>query len=64
MSIDLSVQEKRKIDFQNGHHGGHLGFTIRKILAVFDLQRPGTSYQILSQLAFSVQEWQPSWFSD
>ena len=36
---DLSVQEKkRKIDFQDGFHGGHLGFLIGTILAIFDLQ--------------------------
>ena len=35
----LSVQEKkRKIDFQDGGHGGHLGFPIGMILAIFDLQ--------------------------
>ena len=28
----------RKIDFQDGHHGGHLGFPIRTISATFDLQ--------------------------
>ena len=33
------VQEKkRKIDFQNGSHGGHLGFLIWMILDIFDLQ--------------------------
>ena len=38
-SIGLSVQEKeRKIDFQDGGHGGHLGFPIGMILAIFDLQ--------------------------
>ena len=31
-SIALSVQEKWKIDFQYGHHGGHLGFLIGTIL--------------------------------
>ena len=37
--IGLSVQEKkRKIDFQDGGHGGHLGFPIGTILATFDLQ--------------------------
>ena len=37
-STDLSVQEKkRKIDFQHGCHGGHLGFPIGTILAIFDL---------------------------
>ena len=35
----LSVQEKkRKIDFQDGCHGGHLGFPIGMILAIFNLQ--------------------------
>ena len=38
-SNGLSVQEKkRKIDFQDGGNGGHLGFPIGTILAVFDLQ--------------------------
>ena len=38
-SKGLSVQEKkRKIDFQDGGHGGHLGFPIGTILAIFDLQ--------------------------
>ena len=38
-SNGLSVQEKnRKIDFQDGCHGGHLGFLIGMILAIFDLQ--------------------------
>ena len=37
-SIGLSVQEKkRKIAFQYGCHGGHLGFLISTILAIFDL---------------------------
>ena len=38
-SIGPSVQDKkRKIKFQNGCHGGHLGFLIGVILAIFDLQ--------------------------
>ena len=38
-SFGLSLQEKkRKIDFQDGGHGGHLGFPIGTILAIFDLQ--------------------------
>ena len=38
-STGISVQEKkRKIDFQDGGHGGHLGFPIGTILAIFDLQ--------------------------
>ena len=34
-SNGLSVQMKQKIDFQDGHHGRHLGFPIRTILAFF-----------------------------
>ena len=35
----LSVQEKkRNIDFEDGGHGGQLGFPIGTILASFDLQ--------------------------
>ena len=38
-SIGLSVQEKKqKKDFHDGCHGSHLGFPIRTILAIFDLQ--------------------------
>ena len=38
-SIGLLVQEKKlNIDFQDGGHGGNLGFRIRRILATFDLQ--------------------------
>ena len=37
-SNGLSVQEKKRtIDFQDGCHGGHLGFLIGMILAIFDL---------------------------
>ena len=39
MSTGLSVQEKKqKIDFQDGCHGAHPGFTIGMILAIFYLQ--------------------------
>ena len=31
-------EKKRKIYFQDGHHGGHFGFPISIILATFDLQ--------------------------
>ena len=31
-------EKKRKIDFQDGGHGSHLGFPIGTILAIFDLQ--------------------------
>ena len=30
--------EEAKLDFQDGGHGGHLGFLIRTILGTFDLQ--------------------------
>ena len=52
-SIGLSVQEKKqKIDFQDGGHGGHLGFPIGMILAYFrSTGHPDASYQVSSQLA-------------
>ena len=34
----LVQEKKRKIDFQDGCHGSHLGFPIGTILAIFDLQ--------------------------
>ena len=38
-SIAISVQEgKFKINFHDGGRGGHLGFPIETILAIFDLQ--------------------------
>ena len=38
-STGLLVQEKKRtIDFQDGGHGGHLGFPIGTILAIFYLQ--------------------------
>ena len=33
-----------KIDFPDGCHGGHLGFPIGTILAIFDLCHPNASY--------------------
>ena len=38
-SIGISVQENKQkiIDFQDGGHGGHLGFPNGTILAIFDL---------------------------
>ena len=37
--IGLSVQENKfKIDLQDGSCGGHLGFLIQMILAIFSLQ--------------------------
>ena len=38
-SIGLLAQEKKhKIDFEDGDHGGHLGFQTKTILAIFYLQ--------------------------
>ena len=53
-AIGLTVQEKkRKIDFQDGSHGGHLGFRIGTILAIFDLQvTPMLPSKFGIQLAF------------
>ena len=34
----LDLGEEAKNRFQDGHHGGHLGFPIGTILAIFDLQ--------------------------
>ena len=36
-TVLLVQKKKRKIDFQDGCHGGHLGFPIGTILAIFDL---------------------------
>ena len=36
--MGLTIQAKKfKIDFQDGNCGGHLGFLIGMILAIFDL---------------------------
>ena len=55
-STGLLVQEKKcKIDFQGD---GFLGFLTGMILAIFDLQPPNTSHQVLSQLA--IEFWRIS----
>ena len=73
-SIGLSVQEKkRKIDFQDGGHGGHLGFLIGTILAIFDLQvtlmlpsKFGINWPFCSgeEAKNRFSRWRPSWISD
>ena len=76
-STGLSVQEKRrKIDFQDGRHGGHLGYPIGKILAIFDLQvTPMSPTKFGVSWPFGAGEeakyrfsrwppWRPSWISD
>ena len=69
-------EKKRKIDFQNGRPGGHLGFTIGMILAIFDLQvtlmlptKFGVSWPFGSgeeaKNKFSRwPPWRPSWIYD
>ena len=76
-SIGLSVQKKkRKIDFQDGHHGSHLGLPISMILAIFDIQvtpmlrsKFGVNWPFGSEEEaknrFSIWlPWWPSWISD
>ena len=76
-SFGLLVQEnKRKIDFQDGCHGGHLGFPIRTILASFDLQVTlmlPNKFQVNwtfrsgeeAKNRFSIwRQWRPAWISD
>ena len=76
-SIGLSVQEKkRKIDFQDGAHGGHLGFLILMILAISDLQvTPMLPVKFQVNWLFGSGEeaknrfsrwlpWRPPWISD
>ena len=57
-SIGPSVQEKKqKIDFQDGGHGGHLGFPISMILSIFDLQvTPMLPNKFVESTGLSVQE--------
>ena len=73
-SIVLLVQEKKqKIDFQDGHHGGHLGFQISTTLAIFYLQitpmlpsKSGVKWPCGSgeEVKNRFSRWQPSWISD
>ena len=73
-SIGHSVQEKkRKIDFQDGCHGGHLGFPISTILTIFDLQvtlmlpsKSGVNWPFGpgKEAKNRFSRWRPSWISD
>ena len=76
-SIGLLAQEKkRKIDFQDGDHGGHLGFPIGTILATFDLQVTPmlpTKFRVNWHLGLGEEvknrfsrwpPWRPSWIYD
>ena len=59
-------------DFQDGYHGGHLGFPIGTILAIFDLQvtpmlpsKFGVNWPFGSEEAKNrFSRWRPSWISD
>ena len=64
---------KQKIDFQDGGHGGHLGFPIGMILAIFDLQvilmlpsKFGVNWPFGSgeEAKNRFSRWRPSWISD
>ena len=65
--------EEAKINFQDGGHGGHLGFPIVMILAIFDLQvtlmipsKFGVNWPFGSgeEAKNRFSRWQPSWISD
>ena len=49
-------KKKRKIGFQDGSLGGHLRFLIRKILAIFDLQKSHSDASYEVSTGILVQE--------
>ena len=68
-----SGEEVNKIDFQDGGHGGHLGFWIRTILAIFELQvtpmlpikfRVNCLLGLGEEAKNRFSSWQPSLISD
>ena len=76
-SVGLLVQKKkRKIDFQDGRHGSHLGFPTGTILIIFDQQvTPAlpTKFKVNCPLGSGEKAknrfsrwmpWRPSWISD
>ena len=76
-SIGLLVQEKQvKIHFQDDCCGGHLGFLIRMILVIFDLQVtlilptkfrdkwPDHPGEVVQNQDFKMVPWLASWISD
>ena len=61
-----------RIEFQDGRHGGHLGFPIGTILAIFDLQVAlmlpsgfGVNWPLGSgeEAKNRFSRWRPSWIS-
>ena len=69
-------RRREKIDFQDGGHGGHPGFPIGTILAIFDLQDTPmlpSKFGVNSPFGSGEEEknrfsrwrpWRPSWISD
>ena len=66
-------EEAKNIDFQDGCNGGHLGFPIGMILAIFELQvtpmlptKFGVNWPFGSgeEAKNRFSRWQPSWISD
>ena len=76
VNLLLGLEKKRKIDFQDSRHGGHHGFTIGTVLAIFDLQVTlMLPTKFLVNQPFGSEEeakyrfsrwlaWGPSWISD
>ena len=50
------LEKKRKIDFQDGGHGGHLGFPIGTILAISDLQVTRCFLPSLESIGLLIEE--------
>ena len=48
--------EEAKIDFQDGRHGGNLGFPIETILVIFDLQVTPMLLSSFKSIRLSIQE--------
>ena len=64
-------KRSKKIEFQDGCHGGHLGFLIGMILAIFDLQvtqmlpsKFGGNWPFGSEAKNRFSRWRPSWISN
>ena len=51
----LVQENKRKKEFQDGRHGGHLGFSIQTISYFRSTSHPNASYQVSSQMAFQFR---------
>ena len=74
IQVILVQEKKRKLDFQDGSHGGHLAFLIGMIfLAIFDLQVTPmlpTKFQVNwpftsgEEAKNRFSRWRPCWISD